>query len=327
MSRGPRPVEQVTLMWVPDGAQGEVRRATLRLPQARLAMAALGALLVLLALSALRGWTSGGGESMLLDENLALKRRLMHLEGRLDGVDAELQRLRLYDQQIGGPTLAPDEGPALPGEAEGTGPFDAEEAEAGGLHSDPGRLLRRGEAGDPMDELVPAGDIDGRLERADLRLDALAQHLGQLEQRLGGLAEEAEGWRSVAPGLPSAWPLQGVLTSGFGWRRSPFTRQWKFHLGVDIAAPRGTVIVAPSAGRVVRAEFAEGYGRVVEINHGEGVITRYGHNARLLVRDGQAVRAGQAIATVGMTGHTTGPHLHYEIYVDGQAVDPLEVLE
>ena len=323
MSRPPAPAEQVTLMWVPDGAQGEVRRATLRLTQLRLGALVAAVLVCALGIGGLRGWFAGGDDAALLDENLALKRRLLHLEGRLNSVDAEVQRLRLYDQQIGGPADAPDDAPPL----DGTGPVDPEEAAAAGLHSDPGRLPRRGEAGDPMDELVQPGDIDGRLHHADLRLDALAQHLSALEQQLGGLAEEAEAWRGVAPGLPSAWPLQGVLTSGFGWRRSPFTRQWKFHMGVDIAAPRGTVIVAPGPGRVVRAEYADGYGRVVEINHGEGVITRFGHNARLLVSDGQSVRAGQAIATVGMTGHTTGPHLHYEIYVDGQAVDPLEVLE
>ena len=319
-SGGPAPTRRVTLMWVPEAAQGEVLRWTLELARVRrLGVAVVGGALALLFTlgAAVGGVGQTAADRALVEENLALKGRLLALEGRLDTVDGELLRLRLYDQQIGGPEMAP------PAE----GPLDADEAAAGALHEEPGRLPALGEAGDPMDELDPGDSLDLRLRRASGRLDAVVDRLQRLDARMGGLAEHAEAWRGVAPGVPTAWPLSGVLTSGFGWRRSPFTRQWKFHMGVDIAAPRGTVIVSPGPGTVVRSEYATGYGRVVEIDHGEGVVTRYGHNARLLVADGQAVRAGQPIATVGMTGHTTGPHLHYEVYVNGQAVDPLEVLE
>ena len=128
--------------------------------------------------------------------------------------------------------------------------------------------------------------------------------------------------------VPRGWPVAGaVLTSGFGWRRSPFTRRWKFHSGLDLAAARGAPVVAPAMGTVVTADFQSGYGRVVEVDHGFGIVTRYAHNARLLVAVGEKVRRGQVISTVGMTGATTGPHLHYEIRVDGVPVDPLEYLE
>lgn len=320
-ARGPVRAQRVTLMWVPEGAQGEVLRWTLELRRLRgLVMAGCLGVLGVVGLGGLVADRLGRGaaERQLVEENLALKARLLQLEGRLDGVDGELLRLRLYDQQIGGAEMAPP----LP-----EGPLDPEEAAAGGRVEDLGRLPAPGEAGDPMDELDPGEALDLRLRRAAARLDAAVGQLERLDERMGGLAEHAEAWRGVAPGLPTAWPLSGVLTSGFGWRRSPFTRQWKFHMGVDIAAPRGTVIVAPGPARVIRSEYASGYGRVVELDHGEGVTTRYGHNARLLVAEGQLVRAGQPIATVGMTGHTTGPHLHYEVYVNGQAVDPLEVLE
>lgn len=311
---------RVTLMWVPEAAQGQILRWTVELGRVqRLSVALIGGALALLFTVGAAGGGLGqsAAERALVEENLALKGRLLALEGRLDTVDGELLRLRLYDQQIGGPEMAP------PAE----GPLDPEEAAAGALQEEPGRLPAPGEAGDPMDELDPGDSLDLRLRRASGRLDEVVDELQRLDARMGGLAEHAEAWRGVAPGVPTAWPLSGVLTSGFGWRRSPFTRQWKFHMGVDIAAPRGTVIVSPGPGLVIRSEYASGYGRVVEIDHGEGVVTRYGHNARLLVADGQAVRAGQPIATVGMTGHTTGPHLHYEVYVNGQAVDPLEVLE
>ena len=319
--RVPRPARRVTLMWVPEGAQGQVLRWTLPLRRMRaiagaVVVAGLGLLLGVGALADRLG--AGAAERGLVEENLALKARLMHLEGRLDGVDGELLRLRMYDQQIGGPGMVVP----LP-----EGPIAPEEAQLGGVIEEPGRLPRLGEAGDPMDEIDASEALDLRLSRAALRLDAAVDQLERLESELGGLAADAEAWRLVAPGLPSAWPLHGVLTSGFGWRRSPFTRRWTFHMGVDIAAPRGTVIVAPGPARVIRSAYAAGYGRVVELDHGEGVVTRFGHNARLLVSEGQVVRAGQPIATVGMTGHTTGPHLHYEVYVHGQAVDPLEVLE
>ena len=130
-------------------------------------------------------------------------------------------------------------------------------------------------------------------------------------------------WGEVAGG-GAAGPMAG---SGFGWRRSPFTRRWKFHFGIDVSAPVGTIIRAPASGVVVTAEYHSGYGRMLELNHGYDVVTRYAHNARLLVGVGESVQAGQPISTVGMTGATTGPHLHYEIYVEGQPIDPLEHLQ
>jgi murein DD-endopeptidase MepM/ murein hydrolase activator NlpD len=143
---------------------------------------------------------------------------------------------------------------------------------------------------------------------------------------MGHLAETAEGWRAHNAAVPTAWPIEAVLTSGFGWRRSPFTRRWKFHSGLDLAAPRGTPIYAAADGEVIWANWDSGYGRLVEIDHGNNIITRYGHNSRLYVQEGDHVRQGQLISTVGMTGQTTGPHLHYEIHVDGVAVDPLDYL-
>jgi murein DD-endopeptidase MepM/ murein hydrolase activator NlpD len=141
------------------------------------------------------------------------------------------------------------------------------------------------------------------------------------------VVETAENFRARAGAIPSAWPLEGVLTSGFGWRRSPFNRRWKFHFGIDVSAPVGTIIRAPASGVVVTAEYNSGYGRMLEVDHGYEVVTRYAHNARLLVGVGEVVQAGQPISTVGMTGATTGPHLHYEIYVEGQPIDPLEHLQ
>ncbi|HET6781183.1 MAG TPA: M23 family metallopeptidase [bacterium] len=116
------------------------------------------------------------------------------------------------------------------------------------------------------------------------------------------------------------WPARGVLTSRFGWR-------WRrHHDGIDIAAPRGTPVHAARAGRVIFSGWYYGYGRAVIVDHGEGLTTLYGHNSTLLVRTGESVTSGQLIARVGCTGRCYGSHLHFEIRVNGRAVNPLKYL-
>ena len=115
------------------------------------------------------------------------------------------------------------------------------------------------------------------------------------------------------------WPARGVLTSRFGWRSR------RHHNGIDIAAPGGTPIYAARDGRVVFSGWYYGYGRTVIIDHGD-VTTLYGHASKLLARTGQAVKAGDLIARVGSTGVSSGPHLHFEIRVNGRAVNPLKYL-
>lgn len=116
------------------------------------------------------------------------------------------------------------------------------------------------------------------------------------------------------------WPARGVLTSRFGWR-------WRrHHDGIDIAAPRGTPIHAAKAGRVIFSGWYYGYGRAVILDHGSGLTTLYGHNSTLLVRNGQIVDSGELIARVGCTGHCYGSHLHFEIRINGRAVNPLKYL-
>lgn len=117
------------------------------------------------------------------------------------------------------------------------------------------------------------------------------------------------------------WPLDGgVITSLFGPRSD------RMHNGLDIAAATGTPIRAAADGRVTYADWAGTYGMLVVLDHGDGVVTRYAHNSNIVVRNGQTVRAGQHIANVGSTGRSTGPHLHFEVEIDGKMVDPLTIL-
>jgi len=125
---------------------------------------------------------------------------------------------------------------------------------------------------------------------------------------------------------PDIWPVLGWMTSRFGPRRSPITHRRRFHEGVDIAAPWGIKVRATGDGIVRYAGYKSGLGNTVVIDHGFGIVTYYGHNSKIYVEWGQKVTRGLPIAAVGNTGHSTGPHLHYEIQIDGVPVDPMTFL-
>jgi murein DD-endopeptidase MepM/ murein hydrolase activator NlpD len=128
---------------------------------------------------------------------------------------------------------------------------------------------------------------------------------------------------SIGSGISASgliWPVHGPVTSGFGWR-------WgRMHEGIDIAVPSGTPVVASASGTVITAGWLGGYGNLVVIDHGNGLATAYGHNSSISVGLGQGVAQGQVIAYSGSTGHSTGPHVHFEVRVNGSAVDPLAYL-
>jgi murein DD-endopeptidase MepM/ murein hydrolase activator NlpD len=171
---------------------------------------------------------------------------------------------------------------------------------------------------------------DKQATLADVREDKneALDHLAALEAESASLAARIRtAQAAVAPGptgAPSAsgfiWPVHGVFTSGFGWR-------WgRMHEGIDLAVPNGTPVVAAAAGTVIVAGWTGGYGNLVVVDHGNGIATAYGHNTYVTVAPGQAVAQGQLIAYSGNTGHSTGPHVHFEVRVNGSAVDPLGYL-
>jgi murein DD-endopeptidase MepM/ murein hydrolase activator NlpD len=124
--------------------------------------------------------------------------------------------------------------------------------------------------------------------------------------------------------IPSAMPLYtGRMSSGYGMRNHPVLGRRKHHNGVDIAAPTGTPVYATADGVVGRADYSRSYGRVIYLGHGGNIETRYAHMSRLIVSKGQRVKKGQMIGYVGSTGRSTGPHLHYEVRVNGKSVNPL----
>jgi murein DD-endopeptidase MepM/ murein hydrolase activator NlpD len=164
---------------------------------------------------------------------------------------------------------------------------------------------------------APAPDSGGSVDLLIHRADQLSVNLDQVAAKLHADADKVAR-------TPSIMPTAGWLTSQFSLSRfHPILHKYLPHLGIDIAAPYGTTIVAPAAGTVVRVGSASGYGLVLEINHGNGILTKYGHLSRFLVRERQLVVRGQPIAEVGNSGLATGPHLHYEVHVNGTIVDPL----
>jgi murein DD-endopeptidase MepM/ murein hydrolase activator NlpD len=169
-------------------------------------------------------------------------------------------------------------------------------------------------------ELKRSALVDSRETREEYlsEVEALAAQSAALA---AAIRESQAGAGSAGTGAPSAagliWPADGVVTSGFG-------KRWgRMHEGIDIAAPIGTPIWAAAAGTVIHAGWLSGYGSLVVVDHGNGLATAYAHASAILVVLGQQVSQGETIALVGSTGHSTGPHLHFEVRINGVAVDPL----
>lgn len=146
------------------------------------------------------------------------------------------------------------------------------------------------------------------------------------EQSLLALKQELLAKRAKLEATPSIWPTNGEVTSRFGWRDSPWGSGSDWHPGIDIANSIGTPIVATADGEVVESGWVGGYGNMVQINHVNGIMTIYGHNSQNLVQVGQVVRKGETIAYLGSTGNSTGPHVHYEVRVNGTVVNPASFL-
>jgi murein DD-endopeptidase MepM/ murein hydrolase activator NlpD len=149
----------------------------------------------------------------------------------------------------------------------------------------------------------------------------------------GGFRSLFQSWKRLdGPGsavsIPSQRPLDiTTSSSGYGVRSDPFRHTAAFHAGVDMPGPLGTAVYATADGIVGRAGWASGYGNLIELQHGEGIATRYGHLSAIVVQPGQRVQRGQLIGRMGSTGRSTGSHLHYEVRLEGHAVNPVPFLQ
>ena len=159
-------------------------------------------------------------------------------------------------------------------------------------------------------------DLPGDLGRFEARLSDRERQLEILESLLSNRKLEEQSWLSGRP-VEKGW-----ISSHYGQRTDPFSGKQAMHHGIDFAGKEGTNVLAVAAGVVTWVGSKSGYGEMVEVSHGDGFVTRYGHNKKNLVEPGDVVRKGQAIAEMGSSGRSTGAHVHYEVYKNGRSVDP-----
>lgn len=266
-------------------------------------------------------------------QNEEQARLLREMEERAREIEANLERLRRLEEQVrrlleSGDALSPGSDPgagaartATPrGGTQGASPEPpATLAQVYAYHSQ--RLL----------PAYPSRGVPARRGAPDEVLRDLARLEQESEERYGSLEASAEALAEHVEYLahrPIGLPVPGEVTSGYGWRLSPITGRRHWHGGIDLAANYGDPVRATADGVVVFAGWLQGgYGLAVKIDHGYGFQTVYAHNQRLLVRVGDRVRRGDVVALVGSTGASTGPHVHYEVHLWGQRVDPLDYVD
>ena len=292
-----------TVVFVPHGSEPskivEVSYGVIKTAVGGLALGVAAVLLVGYATMARSADLSR--TSRLQAENSKLQQAIGELHGRLSSLADTLTRISQRDARIR--VLA------------NLDPIDPQVQEAG--------------IGGPTLAPRPAMPGDGpsvrRAEDIRVDLNALIRRANLMassfEEAKDSLASHAQRLAAT----PSIMPTQGWLTSAFSsMREHPILHIARPHEGIDVTAPMGSPIEAPAAGVVTDAGWESGYGNTVTIDHGYGVVTKFAHASKLLVRTGQRVQRGQRIALVGNTGLATGPHLHYEVHVNGRPVDPLK---
>ncbi len=235
----------------------------------------------------------------LQKENLAQRTEIIGFTERLSEFRAEMEKLSQFNHKL--KVVLGLETAGAAGAYQGQGGSDSEA-------SKPKWALEK--------------QLNRQMKAMRRELERLSHEASLSEQTQQELQSFLESRKSVLAATPSIWPARGWITSTFGMRRSPFTGKREFHKGLDIANKYRSPIYAPADGIVARVGREGGYGRIIEINHGYGLKTRYAHLRRALVKSGQLVKRGQQIAQMGNSGRSTGSHLHYEVWLNGKPVNP-----
>lgn len=228
---------------------------------------------------------------------------LYNLHSKFENLETEVERLRALDARVRSLVRINESmGPGLAGR----------------------KTRQTGLGGLETQETVAQTRLDRLL---DLRFEQLRKDVLVDVKDLEVICEELDGRRIVLESAPAIWPVRGILSSGFGVRISPFTDTKVFHHGLDIIARPGAPVMAASGGVVVRSGYESLFGNLVVLDHGYGYRTLYAHLGERAVATGDVVGKGESLGTVGATGRTTGPHLHYEVHVNGLAVNPSRFLD
>jgi len=226
------------------------------------------------------------------EQNLAL----YHLDAKFEGLSAEVERLRAMDSRIRSLVKANDS-------------FRSKSsAGVGGAET-------------------PEASVANRLDKLlDLKFDRMKKDLLVQVNDLDVLGETLDSRRLLLESVPGGWPVRGTLSSVFGVRTSPFTETPVFHQGLDIVAQVGAPVLASAPGVVVKSGYEAQYGNMVAVDHGAGYRSVYAHLSSRSVEEGAFVNRGEELGKVGSTGRSTGPHLHYEVRVNGLPVNPARFL-
>lgn len=307
-------MRRVTIMIIPDGASSARQ---FHLPRVVVKFASFVGMLALgisgfLVIDYLELVKLRRNVRAISAENEGLKGEARILENNLEDVKRSLRRVNDYASKLSDLTQLRVRSVS---KKTGIGPLSMEEYQrstaqdlrqkASGAYLPVGLNLDKLAFRSAFDRL---GSLGADAEKSAIELQQLLSNMSQHQNMLSS--------------IPAVNPVNGWITSGFGRRISPFTGDQAQHKGLDIASPIGTPIFAPADGVVVFTGAKEGFGNFIMIAHGYGIVSAYGHNAQNMVQPGQAVSRGDQIGTVGMTGRTTGPHLHYEVWVNGRTVDP-----
>ena len=273
-----------------------LRSARLLAVGAGVAVAVLAAASVLSIYTLMRGGTNNAETAQLREANRIQQEQILQVSKRAAALQQDLDQLRRSEDGLRAIVGAP--------------PAAADETVQEGTYAPMG--------GAPHD--LTTADVGEALTMIEQRLGTRRSSIDLLAETLRREFPGAAGFVSddAAHTVPSIWPAAGYVSSPYGLRFDGT----EFHQGIDIAAEMGTPIVATADGVVTAAGWNGGYGNMVDVDHGGGIVTRYGHASALAVTVGQQVRRGEVIAYIGSTGHSTGPHVHYEVRVDGQPVNP-----
>jgi len=288
-----------------------------------------------------RKWADNAELADLRIEAAEQREQIDRFKASLASVDAEMARVRELERKVriianlpGASAVGgPDVTEYLPEELDEE--YDGEIAVPAGVPIDP---RSRGAALDELDVPLSSLSPDEARARAlttegarmidalDRLADRMNGHAGAQVENLELLLEQLDDKRVKLASMPSIWPTKGWLTSRFGPRVSPFTGRRQMHAGLDIATAMGSPILAPADARVSYVGRKGPLGNTLILDHGFGVKTIYGHTKEIKVKPGESVERGQEIASVGSSGRSTGPHLHYVVEVKGKARDPLDYI-
>jgi murein DD-endopeptidase MepM/ murein hydrolase activator NlpD len=292
---------------VADRQSGAVRRFTISLHPTLAVIAGLFALPVLIGLGA--RWSASARIADLENTNAALHLENTSYRAATGELSDQISTLQTAVDQLGERAVV-------------------DPAASRAMEKLPATIKSRAMGGMPGIEMSSASRaaFSPMLGGTDAALGVLSELLGVLGSRLDSVRDGVERRHALASATPSVWPVAGWLTSAYGSRRDPITRDADFHPGLDISADYGQPVLATGDARVGSAAPNGAYGNMVVLDHGFGIVTKYGHLSRFAVHAGDEVKRGTVIGYVGSTGRSTGAHLHYEIWMNGRLTNPMTLL-